>query len=242
MYTFLCAQNFRREEYPWHFKNVHNDIHCGLNGMMELRCPLAYMGCEFSCQKLSPIVPKGKIVHSSLQESFGLVLEEKENKSDREEVIQCKNCSLAENERRKLREATPEITTSQKYDSVIKILPKYKCNSICESNSSLLHTGKDDQWTIANLPFEVLQHIVKYLDSFSLNNLSLTSKLFRDVCASLLDQKGMVVPVWQAKGNGAKTSWTIACWVCITLISIFLVMMEITGFESFLFQDFSMKI
>lgn len=210
MYTFLCAQDFRREEYPWHFKNVHNDIHCGLNGMLETRCPLAYMGCEFSCQKLSPVEPKGRIVHSSLQESFGLTLDDSEYENDKEEGIQCKNCDFAENDRRKLREATPEITTSQKYDSVIKILPKYRCNTICDTSISNLCNG--DQLSISSLPFEVLQHIVINLDSFSLNNLSLTSKLFRDVCASLLDQKGMVIPVWQSNGRGGKPSWNIAFW------------------------------
>ena len=31
MYTFVCAQDFRRDEYAWHSQNVHNDIHGGLN-------------------------------------------------------------------------------------------------------------------------------------------------------------------------------------------------------------------
>ena len=207
MYTFLCAQDFRRDEYPWHFKNVHNDIHCGLNGMMELRCPLAYMGCEFSCQRLSPLVPKGKIVHSSLQESFGLAIVESDYELIKNPEAQCKNCSNMESDKRKLREATPEITTSQKYDSNIKILPKYQCKAYCDNTNSL------STLYLECLPFEVLQSIVVYLDSFSLCNLSLTCKLFRDVCASFLDQRGMVVPVWQVKGDGAKSSWSIAHWV-----------------------------
>ncbi|CAG2223754.1 FBXO30 [Mytilus edulis] len=105
MYTFLCAQDFRRDEYPWHFKNVHNDIHCGLNGMMEFRCPLAYMGCDYSCQKLSPLEPKGKIVHSALQESFGLAITNTEDqmKEEQMEEVQCKNCSVIESDKRKLR-------------------------------------------------------------------------------------------------------------------------------------------
>ncbi|XP_063400823.1 F-box only protein 30-like isoform X1 [Mytilus trossulus] len=212
MYTFLCAQDFRRDEYPWHFKNVHNDIHCGLNGMMEFRCPLAYMGCDYSCQKLSPLEPKGKIIHSALQESFGLAITNAEDqiKEEQMEEVQCKKCSVIESDKRKLREATPEITTSQKYDSNIKILPKYQCNRLCDSASSFPST--DGQIYLDCLPFEVLQHIVVFLDSFSLCNLSLTSKLLRDVCASRLDQKGMVIPVWQARGEGVKPSWTIAYW------------------------------
>lgn len=210
MYTFLCAQDFRRDEYPWHFKNVHNDIHCGLNGMMELRCPLAYMGCEFSCKRLSPLEPKGKIVHSSLQESFGLAVTESDYQSDDDSETQCKNCSVTETDKRKLREATPEITTSQKYDSKIKILPKYQCNTNCGDTNGLSFT--DGKVYLESLPFEVLQHIAVFLDSFSLCNLSLTSKLLRDVCASFLDQKGMVVPVWQVKGDGPTSKWSIAYW------------------------------
>jgi hypothetical protein len=112
-----------------------------------------------------------------------------------------------ESDTRKLREATPEITTSQKYDSNIKILPKYQCKAYCDNTNSL------STLYLECLPFEVLQSIVVYLDSFSLCNLSLTCKLFRDVCASFLDQRGMVVPVWQVKGDGAKSSWSIAHWV-----------------------------
>ena len=31
MYTFVCAQEFRRDEYGWHSKNVHSEILGGLN-------------------------------------------------------------------------------------------------------------------------------------------------------------------------------------------------------------------
>ncbi|KAG5846488.1 hypothetical protein ANANG_G00115500 [Anguilla anguilla] len=39
MFTFVCGQLFRRDEFSSHFKNVHCDIHAGLNGWMEHRCP-----------------------------------------------------------------------------------------------------------------------------------------------------------------------------------------------------------
>ena len=47
MYTFLCAQSFKRNEYAWHFQNVHCDIHSNLNGWLEQRCPLASYGCTY---------------------------------------------------------------------------------------------------------------------------------------------------------------------------------------------------
>ena len=37
MYTFLCAQVFRREEFAWHFQNMHGDIMSNLNGWLEQR-------------------------------------------------------------------------------------------------------------------------------------------------------------------------------------------------------------
>jgi CxxC motif-containing protein len=46
-----------------------------------------------------------------------------------------------ESDKRKLREATPEITTSQKYDSNIKILPKYQCKAYCDNTNDMkIHT------------------------------------------------------------------------------------------------------
>ena len=41
MYTFVCAQDYRRDEYPSHYKDWHSDIQGGLDGWMEQRCPLA---------------------------------------------------------------------------------------------------------------------------------------------------------------------------------------------------------
>ena len=41
MYTFVCAQDFRRDQYADHYRNWHSDIHGGLDGWLEQRCPLA---------------------------------------------------------------------------------------------------------------------------------------------------------------------------------------------------------
>ena len=48
MYTFLCAQVFRRDEYASHFRNLHTEILSNLNGWLEQRCPLANQGCTYS--------------------------------------------------------------------------------------------------------------------------------------------------------------------------------------------------
>ncbi|XP_069133030.1 F-box only protein 30-like [Argopecten irradians] len=229
MYTFLCAQDFRREEYMWHFKNVHNDIHCGINGIVEQRCPLAYLGCTYSYKRLVPGEPQGKIVHSSLLESFGLLTcqDEEENTGEPidnsnlsyqnvqncHEVHSDSNCQIAdvcaEIPRHRLREATPEIVTSQKFDSRIKVYPRFRKHSggFDFPGPSLVENGIEDVSPLLCLPVEVLIHLATFLDSFSLCNLSLTCKLLRHVTCSLLVSKGMVTPVWEKVKNGSKVSW-----------------------------------
>ncbi|XP_041108306.1 F-box only protein 30-like [Polyodon spathula] len=72
MFTFVCGQLFRRDEFSSHFKNVHGDIHAGLNGWMEHRCPLAYYGCTYSQRRLCPSVQGSKIIHDRHLRSFGV--------------------------------------------------------------------------------------------------------------------------------------------------------------------------
>ncbi|XP_040285550.1 F-box only protein 30 [Bufo bufo] len=72
MFTFVCGQLFRREEFSSHFKNVHGDIHAGLNGWMEQRCPLAYYGCTYSQRRFCPSTQGSKIIHDRHLKSFGV--------------------------------------------------------------------------------------------------------------------------------------------------------------------------
>ncbi|XP_032999829.1 F-box only protein 30 [Lacerta agilis] len=72
MFTFVCGQLFRRNEFPSHFKNVHGDIHAGLNGWMEQRCPLAYYGCTYSQRRFCPSTQGAKIIHDRHLRSFGV--------------------------------------------------------------------------------------------------------------------------------------------------------------------------
>ncbi|XP_037698526.1 F-box only protein 30 isoform X1 [Choloepus didactylus] len=72
MFTFVCGQLFRRKEFSSHFKNVHGDIHAGLNGWMEQRCPLAYYGCSYSQRRFCPSTQGAKIIHDRHLRSFGV--------------------------------------------------------------------------------------------------------------------------------------------------------------------------
>ncbi|XP_013876782.1 F-box only protein 30a [Austrofundulus limnaeus] len=160
MFTFVCGQLFRRDEFSSHFKNVHGDIHAGLNGWMEQRCPLAYYGCTYSQRRFCPSVQGFRIIHDRHLGSFG----------------------------------------------VQPGLPLKTGDSI--SRKTLYSGCQGDQFSC--LPFEVLQHIASFLDSFSLCQLSRASRTMRDVCASLLQMRGMVVLLWEKKRHeDGSPSWQI---------------------------------
>ena len=53
-------------------QNIHQEIHPGLGGLLEQRCPLAYMGCPFSITRMTPGQPDSTLHHSWLLESFGV--------------------------------------------------------------------------------------------------------------------------------------------------------------------------
>ncbi|XP_030642163.1 F-box only protein 30b [Chanos chanos] len=150
MFTFECGQLFRREEFLSHFRNVHGDIHAGLNGWMEHRCPLAYYGCTYSQRRFCPSSQGARVIHDRHLRSFGV------------------------------QPRPSEPVTTHNIDH------------------------------ISGLPFEVLQHVARFLDGFSLCQLSMVSRTMRDVCASLLQTRGMVVVVWEKRQcpDGTQT-WQI---------------------------------
>ncbi|XP_041949255.1 F-box protein 40.1 isoform X1 [Alosa sapidissima] len=53
--------------------------------------------------------------------------------------------------------------------------------------------------SLSRLPFEVLVHIARYLDSFSLSQLALVSKYMREVSGTLLYDRGIVSLKWEKK-------------------------------------------
>ncbi|XP_030211765.1 F-box only protein 30a [Gadus morhua] len=160
MFTFVCGQLFRRSEFSSHFKNVHGDIHAGLNGWMEHRCPLAYYGCTYSQRRFCPSVQGSRVIHDRHLGSFGVQLS-------------------------------------------LPLKPGEKpLRSTCSFGAQCDH--------FSSLPFEILQHIASFLDGFSLCQLSRASGGMREVCASLLLMRGMVVMLWGKKqrADGSST-WQI---------------------------------
>ncbi|XP_006007806.1 F-box only protein 40 [Latimeria chalumnae] len=62
--------------------------------------------------------------------------------------------------------------------------------------------------SLSRLPFEILRHIASFLDSFSLSQLAQVSELMRNVCSTLLQERGMVSLLWEKKKySHGGTSW-----------------------------------
>ena len=53
--------------------------------------------------------------------------------------------------------------------------------------------------SLSSLPYEVLCHVATFLDSLSLSQLALVSRLMRQVSSSLLQERGMVTLRWERK-------------------------------------------
>ena len=137
MYTFVCAQQFRRDEYQWHSKNVHDDILGGMNNWIEQRCPMASYGCGYSVRRMYPKsihdsrdgdqTPKSTIVFSPDIASFGIA-----------PIIT----------KEKLKPAMNKNVTNLR-------LKKTATNS---KTKKAIH--------LTDLPFEILYQIAEYLESF----------------------------------------------------------------------------
>jgi F-box protein 30 len=168
-FSFLCGQAFRRDQFSWHSANVHADIHAGLSGWMEHRCPLAYYGCTYSQRRFCPSVQGSRVIHDRHLGSFGVQLS-------------------------------------------LPLKPGEKpLRSNCSFGAQCDH--------FSSLPFEILQHIASFLDGFSLCQLSRASGGMREVCASLLLMRGMVVMLWGKKqrADGSST-WQITDKVSSVLV------------------------
>lgn len=63
---------------------------------------------------------------------------------------------------------------------------------------------------LSSLPLEILKYIAGFLDSFSLSQLAQVSVLMRDICATLLQERGMVFLLWEKKRySHGGTSWRV---------------------------------
>ncbi|XP_012496294.1 PREDICTED: F-box only protein 40 [Propithecus coquereli] len=77
-------------------------------------------------------------------------------------------------------------------------------------NNHLSGHGGKSQNSLTSLPLEILQYIAGFLDSISLSQLSQVSVLMRSICATLLQERGMVLLQWKKKRySHGGTSWRV---------------------------------
>lgn len=147
MYTFLCGQEFRRDEYSWHYKNVHNDIHGGLNGWLEHRCPLAHYGCMYSLRRFYPTVKGATVIHNDTLESFGV------KPFVPYDIPLLNHCT-------KVTESIAQSTSHNKSNSFSGF---HVQNTEDSRDCSVISS---QPLALCQLPFEVLRYICRFLDSF----------------------------------------------------------------------------
>jgi hypothetical protein len=147
MYSFLCAQEFRRDEYSWHYKNVHNDIHSGLNGWLEHRCPLAHYGCMYSLRRLYPQTKGATVIHNDTLDSFGV------KPFVPYDIPVLNHCS--------------KVTKSIVHKTSYKKSNSFSGLHVQNSEDTLDWSVISSQpLALCLLPFEVLRHVCRFLDSF----------------------------------------------------------------------------
>uniref|UniRef100_A0A8C8S431 F-box protein 40 n=1 Tax=Pelusios castaneus TaxID=367368 RepID=A0A8C8S431_9SAUR len=84
-------------------------------------------------------------------------------------------------------------------------------------NFAISNQGRNKE-SLSSLPLELLQYIAGFLDNFSLSQLSQVSVLMRDICATLLQERGMVHLLWEKKRySHGGTSWRV--WQFSSLFS-----------------------
>lgn len=77
-------------------------------------------------------------------------------------------------------------------------------------------TGGQSKDLLSYVPLEVLQRIATYLDSYTLSQLALVSRPMREVCATLLNTRGMVLLEWEKTTHQAQCG---SSWVCQKKVS-----------------------
>uniref|UniRef100_A0A665VZX5 F-box protein 40 n=1 Tax=Echeneis naucrates TaxID=173247 RepID=A0A665VZX5_ECHNA len=94
-----------------------------------------------------------------------------------------------------------QATVKYCQDANTFILETQVPSSLCESvkTFSRERNGVHNLDPLSRLPLEILQHVAGYLDSFTLSQLSQVSRLMREVCATLLQERGMVSLKWEKK-------------------------------------------
>ncbi|XP_045597654.1 F-box only protein 30 isoform X2 [Procambarus clarkii] len=197
MFTFQCMQEVRRSEFSSHYQNVHSEIQEGLDGWLISRCPLHVFGCPYVYKRLYPGCKGGDVVYCHSLCAFGV-----RPKLDHEPA----SCGGLPRSRSPSVEKTTGAFGQMRLTSVQKAMRAIPENRRTDSREAAEQYFASSI-NLTYLPIEVLQNIASYLDGFSLNNLSLTCRLMRDICLSLLNERGLVIIEWVRYIENDKVRW-----------------------------------
>ncbi|KAH0628604.1 hypothetical protein JD844_009960 [Phrynosoma platyrhinos] len=77
-------------------------------------------------------------------------------------------------------------------------------------NNKIRNSQEKEMDALSSLPLEILKYIAGFLDSISLSQLAQVSVKMRDICATLLQERGMVFLLWEKKRySHGSTSWRV---------------------------------
>ena len=143
LYTFMCNNLFRRDQFQSHVQNVHCEICSNLYGWLEEKCPYAQYGCNFAQFRFLPDSLSGRLFFDNSRGCFA-------------------------------------VQSGIKNDKI-----------------NLRSNPKDEKPFLLSLPWEILEHILKFLDSYSVGQLSQTSVALQYICVAFLKERGIVALNWE---------------------------------------------
>ncbi|XP_068213086.1 F-box only protein 30-like isoform X2 [Palaemon carinicauda] len=196
MFTFQCLQEVRRSEFSSHYQNVHSEIQEGLEGWLLHRCPLHLIGCPYSSVMLHPGRKEGNVIYCDSLKAFGVRPKLDYDPAPCGGLPRSRSPSV---EKTSSSFSQMNLTPSKR---TLKTIPESHGNNHLEVEhyyASSLH--------LTYLPVEILLRIASFLDGFSLNNLSLSCRLMRDVCFSLLNERGLIVLEWIRYIEDGQVRW-----------------------------------
>jgi hypothetical protein len=97
---------------------------------------------------------------------------------------------------------------------------------IVKHDLAALTQASPDSLQLTDLPLELLHYLTKFLDNFSLCNLSLVCRGLRGVCATLLQDRGVVSLVWGKEHDSLSAPWRVVgkvrrLVVCVMYLCVF---------------------
>ncbi|XP_069133029.1 uncharacterized protein [Argopecten irradians] len=217
-------QDIRRSDYFWYSKNVLEELGGKSLENYGDSCPYAFAGCDFTYKHFKPEGNR-KVVYSDWLDAIGLQAVDNQSKpSDTNAKIidtegQGSNSEFSTDARVNddLESRLKSTEIRNKEGETSGSLKNFSSRSSAALCRSLSQEEQSHYTGLLRLPLELLEKIAGYLDGFSLCNLSVTCHFLRDICSLVLDEKGMVTPIWtklkndgQSPGSdGPDTQWTM---------------------------------